>query len=467
MSDFHAAYRSKLVSYEELVSRLRPGDSLSFGTWMGQPHGVMRALAKYGQDIDPLHVFFSPVSDAGEFLKQPNIRCGSSFLGPWERAARRERNNVTYVPTQYTDARKSVRTNRPPDYLLVRVAPMDERGYFNLSLSSSWQDDAIRWHTRNSTGARIVVEVNPHMPRVCGLEQFGNNEIQIDGVDLIVEDDVPLPAYPTAAPTATDRAIAANVAALVEDRATIQLGIGSIPMVIGTLLADRKELGVHTEMFCQAHVDLIEAGSVTNAHKGLYDGLSVGTFALGENRLYRWLADNRAFAMVPVEEVNAVTTLARVRRMTSINSILTIDLTGQACSHCLGAVTYSGLGGAFEFAYGAQLSEGGKSILCLPSRTTLKDGRVVSNIVHPHPAGTRITIPEHCADWVVTEYGAVRLKLLSLDWRAAALISIAHPEVRDDLTRQARDAGLDVARLGQHRQPPAEFFRPALNPVRT
>jgi acyl-CoA hydrolase len=464
MSNPHAAYRSRLVSHEDLISRLRPGDTLAFGTWMGQPHGVLRALAKYGQNVDPLYAFLSPTSDAGEFLKQPNIRCVSGFLGPWERAARRERNNVAYVPTQYTDARKGTRTNRPPDYLLVRVAPMDERGYFNLSLSSSWQHDAIRWHTRNSTGTRVVVEVNPHMPRVCGLEQFGNHEVHVDDVALIVEDDVPLPDYPTAPPTATDRAIAANVAALVEDRATIQLGIGSIPMVIGTLLADRKELGIHTEMFCQAHVDLIEAGCVTNTHKGLYDGVSVGTFALGESRLYRWLAENRSFAMLPVEEVNAVTALARLRRMTSINSILTIDLTGQACSHCLGPVTYSGLGGAFEFAYGAQLSEGGKSILCLPSRTPLRDGRVVSNIVHPHPPGTRITIPEHCADWVVTEYGAVRLKFLNLDWRAAALISIAHPECRDDLTRQACEAGLDVARLGLHRRPPAEFFRPAVGP---
>src|SRR5262245_5859764 len=464
MSNYQEAYRSRLVSHEELISRLRPGDAMVFGTWMGQPHGVMRALAKYGQGVDPLYVFFSPVSDAGEFLTQPNIRCVSSFQGPWERAARRERNNVSYVPTQYTDARKGVRANRPPDYLLVRVAPMDGRGCFNLSLSSSWQQDAIGWHTRQSTGTRIVVEVNPHMPRVCGLKQFGNHEVHIDDVALIVEDDVPLPDYPTAAPTATDRAIAANAAALVEDRATIQLGIGSIPMVIGTLLAGRKELGIHTEMFCQAHVDLIEAGCVTNSHKGLYDGVSVGTFALGEGRLYRWLAENRVFAMLQVAEVDARTTLARAALLANLNSILTIDLTGQACSHCLGALTYSGLGGAFEFAYGAQLSEGGKSILCLPSRTTLRDGRVVSNIVHPHPAGTRITIPEHCVDWVVTEYGAVRLKFLSLPWRAAALISIAHPTVRDELTRQARDAGHDVARLGLDRQPPAEFFRPSAHP---
>src|SRR5262249_622128 len=139
-------------------------------------------------------------------------------------------------------------------------------------------------------------------------------------------------------------------------------------------------------------------------------------------------------------EINAVPMLARVQRMTSINGVLTVDLTGQACAHCLGPQTYSGVGGAFEFAYGAQQSPGGKSILCLPSRTTLRDGRVVSNIVHRHPAGARITIPEHSVDWVVTEYGAVRLKFLSLEWRAAALIDIAHPQFRDELAEQSAAA---------------------------
>ena len=144
--------------------------------------------------------------------------------------------------------------------------------------------------------------------------------------------------------------------------------------------------------------------------------------------------------------------------MTSINSILTIDLSGQACAHCLGPQTYSGMGGAFEFAYGAQLSPGGKSILCLPSRTKLRDGREVSNIVPRHPAGTRITIPEHCVDWVVTEYGAVRLKFLELEWRAAALIELAHPEYRDELAEQVTAAGIDLKLVKTQRRPPEIFF---------
>jgi acyl-CoA hydrolase len=458
MSDFSDAYRRRLITHEELIARLRPGNSLTLGTWMGQPHGLLRALDRLGRGIDPLYVFASPASGYGEFLKQPNVRCLSTFLGPYERAARRERQNVSYTPAQYTHAATSVRANRPPDYVIIRTAPMDDRGAFNLSLSSSWAHDAVHWYARNAPSTQVVVEVNPNMPRVFGLERFGNNEVPIDLVSLIIEDDTPLPDYNTPEPGEVENLIGANVAALVEDRATIQLGIGTIPMVIGRQLAGRKDLGIHTELFCESHLHLIESGSVTNAHKGLYDGVSVGTFALGGDRLYRWLAENRAFAMLPVQEVNAVPVLARVQRMTSINRILTIDLSGQACSHCLGAQTYSGVGGAFEFAYGSQLSPGGKSILCLPSTTRLRDGSEVSNVVARHPAGTRVTIPEHCVDWVVTEFGAVRLKLLSLEWRASALIGIAHPRHRDELTREAIANGLDLSGLARHRPPPEHFF---------
>ena len=461
MTDVHALHSSRLVSYEELISKIRPGDDLVLATWMGQPHGFMRALAKLGSKLDPLYIGSSPASGAGELLMQPNVICFSGFMGPVERMAQRDLHNVFYTPTHYTDVYRALRCGPTPDYLVVRTAPMDERGFLNLSLSSSWTNDALRYLFRNSPKTRIVAETNTYMPRVCGLEQFGNHEIHVSEVHFIVEDNTPLPNYTTGEPNEVERAIAANVAALIEDRATIQFGFGNIPMVIGRLLGSRRELGIHTELFCQSHMDLIEAGCVTNAHKGLYDGVSVGTFALGEDKLYRWLANNKEFAMVPVEEINAIPVLARVQKMTSINSILTIDLTGQACAHCLGNRTYSGLGGAFEFAFGAQHSPGGKSIVCLPSKTKLKDGREVSNILARHDAGVRITLPEHSLDWVVTEYGAVRLKFLNLEWRAKALIGIAHPQFRDELARQAVANGLNLSGLARLRPPPAKYYSTA------
>jgi acyl-CoA hydrolase len=253
------------------------------------------------------------------------------------------------------------------------------------------------------------------------------------------------------------RGIAAHVAALIEDRATLQLGFGTVPMMVGSLLRDRRELGIHTELLCDAHLDLIAAGSVTNQHKGLHDGLTVAAFAAGTEKLWTWIADNPEFAMLPVEEVNRADVLARVNRLVSVNSALTVDLAGQTCAHCLGPRTYSGLGGAFEFTYGAQLSPGGRSIVCLPSTTRLRDGTVVSNVVARHPAGTRITVPEHCIDWVVTEHGAARLKFLATEQRAQALIGIAHPDFRESLARDAA-AGIDLHATDGFPAPPAAFF---------
>jgi acyl-CoA hydrolase len=463
MSNLEQAYRAKLLSPEELIAKMRPGDAVTFGIWLGQALGVMRALAQYGKNIDPLYVSISHATAEGEFLSQPNIRCQSSFLGPSERAARRKHGNVFYVPSQFTDAYHSVRTNRPPDFFVRRVAPMDERGYFNFSLSSSSEYDAIRWYHEHSPDTRIVFEVSRHMPRVPGLQQFGNNELHLSYVDFIVEDDTPLLNFATPAPTEAERAIAENVVRLIDDRATIQLGFGSIPMIIGKMLCGRRDLGIHSEMFCEAHMDLVEAGSISNAYKGLYDGVSVATFALGDSRLVRWVGETPAIAMLPVEEINPVPVVAKVNNFTSIHNGLTVDHSGQVCAHCLGPETYSGLGGAFEFVYGAQHSPGGKSVICLRSTTTLKDGREVSNIVSRYEPGTRITIPEHCVDWIVTEYGAVRLKFLNLEWRAAALTRLAHPRYREQLTKEAIANGLRVDKLSRSRKPPAHFFSEPLS----
>ena len=185
--------------------------------------------------------------------------------------------------------------------------------------------------------------------------------------------------------------------------------------------------------------------------------MSIAAFAAGTTKLWSWVADNPDLALLPVEEVNSAAVLSRVRNMVSVNSALTVDLAGQTCAHCLGPRTYSGLGGAFEFTYGAQLSPGGKSIVCVPSTTRLRDGRVVSNVVARHPAGARITVPEHCIDWVVTEHGAARLKFLATEQRAQALIAITHPDFREQLAEEATET-LDPDACDGHPPPPTAFF---------
>jgi acyl-CoA hydrolase len=458
MRDFEAEYRSKLMTKEELIERFKPGDFLRLGVWYGEPHGVMAALVTRGSDISPLYTFNGFTTSDVQLHNRAGIQGVSGFLSPWDRAAHAAHQNMHYIPTHYTFGTLPIRDALRVDYMVYRVAPMDERGMFNFSLTASGEYRYIPWLKENRPETTIVFEVNPNLPRVFGLDEFGNNELSIDCADIIVEDDSELLDFSTEEASEVEQAIARHIASLIEDRSTVQIGFGTIPMAMGHLLADRRGLGIHSEMFCDAHIDLIEAGAVTNAHKGLYQGVSTATFAAGRPRLHEWLRDNRDVAMLPVEEVNNPSVLARINRLVSVNGALTIDSTGQACAHCLGSRTYSGLGGAFEFTFGAQLSPGGMSFLCVPSTSTLKDGRVVSNIVAEFPAGTRITVPEHTVDWVVTEHGAARLKPLTLEQRARALLEIAHPDFREPLAMSMRDGGVDPDRAEVLPDPPADCF---------
>ena len=457
MTDPRDIYRRKLTTCQELVAGLPHGTSLLLGTWAAQPHGLMRALEERLDGPDPLYVTSHIACGPGGFLARPSVYCATGFFGAYERAARDGAGNVLYYPVQFTAAGEFAQVHQAPDFFVLRVAPMDSRGRFNASLNAGWEYRAALWLAANRPETRIVFEVCPHLPRVHGLAEHGSNELPLEIAHAIVEDSTPPFQLPTPQIDDVARGIAAHVAALIDDRATIQLGFGTVPMMVGSLLHDRRELGIHTELLCDAHVDLIAAGCVTNAHKGLYDGISVAAFAAGTGQLWAWVADNPELAILPVEEINSAAVLARVRNLVSVNSAMTVDLAGQTCSHCLGARTYSGLGGAFEFTYGAQLSPGGRSIVCLPSTTRLRDGRVVSNIVARHPAGTRITVPEHCIDWVVTEHGAARLKFLATEQRAKALIAIAHPDLREQIAKEARE-GMDLDATAGFPEPPAAFF---------
>lgn len=461
MSDVTQEYEAKRISYDDLLAQFAPGTRLQLGVWYGEPYGIIKALNAFEDGPDPLYVHSNIHTAPAEYLNHPNVFSFTNFYGVQERTAHKAHNNVYYTPLHFCDFQRFIRNYEPVDYFCYRAAPMNEHGKFNCSLTASYEYYAIKWIANNHPETKIVLEVNPNLPMVKGLEAFGNNELDLSDVDYIVEDDSPLFCFPDVEPTVIEQRIAEHVAALIDDGATIQLGFGGVPMAVGRLLTKKRGLGIHSEMFCDAHIDLVEAGAVTNANKGVHDGVSVATFALGGPRLQSWVAENDAFAMLPVEEVNRVPVLAGVNKMTGVNALLTIDLSGQATAHCLANTTYSGIGGAFEFAYGCQLSPGGKSIACLPSTATLKDGRVVSNIVLTHPPGTRITMPEHVTDWVVTEHGAAWLKYLNLEQRAEALINIAHPDFRDDLRRQALETGIRLSALDRLPKAPSRYFVPA------
>lgn len=447
MSNAQQQYDQKKMSCAELAQRFQPGNTLSLGVWYGEPYGMINAINELGEAANGLHVACAIATCPSPYMDNPEVSISTGFHGGQERAARKINQYIYYTPGNYCDGLRSAEFGRPADYFIVRVGPMSNSGMFNFSMTCSADYRIVPWLKANRPDTKIVFEVNPKLPYVHGLAEHGNNELSIEFADIIVEDDTALMSYPVPPANEVELKIADNVAELVPDRATVQIGFGTLPMAIGACLKHHKELGIHTEMLCEAHIDLLEAGAATNTHKGLYDGKSIATFALGTERLHEWIADNPEVALIPVEEVNRPDVHPRINKLTSINSVLSVDMTGQTMAHCIGPTTYSGLGGAFEFAYGSQMSPGGKSIVCLPSTTTRSDGTVISNIVPHFALGTRVTTPEHITEWVVTEYGAVHLKFLPLEERARCLIDLAHPDFREDLERQVAEAGINMSKV--------------------
>jgi len=321
------------------------------------------------------------------------------------------------------------------DITFIEVTPMDENGNFNFGTAVTRQKAACE------VAKTVVLEVNPNQPWVYG----GYDEtINISDVDYIVENyEYRIPEFKPAEPTEEDKLIASLLAEQIENGATIQLGVGAIPSVVGKLLISHelKDLGIHSEMFNDSMMDLIEAGVVTGARKTINPCRAVHCFAAGTEKLYKWMNHNPVPAGFPVNYTNDPYIIAQNDKQVAINSTLRIDLRGQVCSESVGTRQISGTGGQLEFTRGAYLSKGGKAFICLHSTRISPEGAMISNIVPVLELGDMVTVPASDVSHIVTEYGIVNLKGLSLWQRAKALISIAHPQFRDKLEQQAQEAG--------------------------
>jgi itaconate CoA-transferase len=344
------------------------------------------------------------------------------FLSPIERALLQRgeaegRVPIEFVPVAFSESSRLLSERVDLDTFVTTVSPMDRNGWFTFGTSNDYATTAAR------SAKRLIVEVNPNMPRM-----FGDSLLHISEVDAIVENDAPLfeAAYPEAA--AEDETIAALVAAMIDDGACIQMGIGTLPNAVCARLAGHRDLGIHTELMTPALASLIQCGAVTNRRKTTYPGRSVFTFAMGDKAFYDFIDDNPSMHSAPVQIVNDPRHIAKNDNVVSVNATLQVDL-GGACNseHMLGR-QYSGSGGQLDFVRGASASKGGKSIIACHS--TAKDG-TVSRIV-PRLEGP-VTTPRNDTHIVATEYGWVDLKGKSLRERAEALIGIAHPRFRDEL----------------------------------
>jgi acyl-CoA hydrolase len=352
------------------------------------------------------------------------IRSVSLFNGPSMRAPVHD-GRADFVPIFLSDVPELFLSGSVPlDVAMVQLSPPDRHGYCSLGTSVDAARAAV------DCARFVIAEINEQMPRT-----HGNTAIHMDRIEAFVHTNRPLSEHPPARETEVESRIGELVADLVEDRATLQMGIGAIPDAVLARLTSKRDLGVHTEMFSDRLVDLIESGAVTNRFKAVHPGRTVTSFVIGSKRLFDFVNDNPMVEFHSCDRTNDTALIRRNPRVTAINSAIQIDLTGQVCADSIGHRIYSGIGGQMDFIRGAALSRGGKPIIALPSTA---GGGKISRIVWELTPGAGVVTTRGHVHWVVTEYGVVNLHGLSIRERAEALISIAHPDFRAELTRDAR-----------------------------
>jgi butyryl-CoA:acetate CoA-transferase len=429
-------YRKKRVSADEAVKVIQSGDWVEF-SWGASYAGLIgEAIARRKEELQDVNL------RGGVLLKPlPFIECdpagehftwNSMHMGGYERKLA-QKGLAYYIPIKYSEVPRYIRENCRTDVVAIQVSPMDAHGNFNFGVSISHYAAAIE------KARAVIVEVNEDMPKVHGGYE---HTVHISKVDYIVEGGHSgLPILPSSAPSDIDKQIADFVLSEIPDGACIQLGIGGMPNALGKMIADSdlKDLGIHTEMLVDGFVDMVEAGRVTGMRKNLDKGRMAYSFAAGTQKLYDFMQDNPSIAAYPVNYTNHPFVASQIDKLISINSAVEIDLSGQVCSESAGPSIISGAGGQLDFVEGAYNSKGGKSFICLPSTFTDKAGKIHSRIKAMMTLGSIITDTRAGVQYIVTEYGKVNLKGMSSWQRAEALISIAHPDFRDDLIAEAKE----------------------------
>jgi len=417
----------KLVSAPEAVAPIASGETVFVHSVAAAPQTLVAALAARAPELRGVEVVHLHTEGAAPYAAPgmgASFHTSALFVGPNMRDAVAS-GEADYVPIFLSEVPALFRSGRVPvDTALVQVSPPDRHGFCTLGTSVDVSRAAV------ATARRVIAEINPRMPR-----SHGDGLVHVDRIALGVEVDYPLPERPPAAPGEIELGIGRHVASLVEDGATLQLGIGGIPDAVLAALGGHRDLGIHSEMFSDGVVDLVQRGVITGAYKRAHPGKVVGAFVLGTRRLYDFLDDNPQIAMLAVDYVNDTSVIRRNPKVTAINSAIEIDLTGQVVADSIGTRQFSGVGGQMDFIRGASLSPGGKPIIALPSETRTGESRIVGLI---KPGAGVVTTRAH-VHWVVTEQGIANLYGMSLRERARALIGIAHPRHREALEAAARE----------------------------
>lgn len=434
--DFKELFNQKLVTPQEAANTITSHSWVDYGWTVNTPVAVDAAIAKRLNDLEDVNFRGGILMWVPEIFKIDNpadhITWNSWHMSGIERKAVAE-GFCFYAPIRYSELPRYYRDSQtPPDVAIFQVAPMDEHGYFNFGPSASHLSAVCE---RAKT---IIVEVNENMPRCLGGFEEG---IHISKVDMIVKGDNPSIAEMGGAAAATDvdKAVAKLIVDEIPDGACLQLGIGGMPNAVGSLIAesDLKDLGVHTEMYVDAFVDIAKAGKITGLKKNIDKGRQTYAFAAGTKKLYDFLDNNPECMSAPVNYTNDIRSISALDNFMSINNAVNIDLFGQVNAESAGIKNISGAGGQLDFVLGAYLSKGGKSFICCSSTFTTKSGELKSRILPTLEPGSIVTDTRANVHYIVTEYGKVNLKGLSAWQRCEALISIAHPQFRDELIKEA------------------------------
>ena len=424
------------LSADEAAALVRPRDVLAMPLGPGQPPALLEALGRR-TDWEDLRVSGALLTVLTDLFNHPNVHYLSGFFGPLDRMLRDAGANIGFAPADFRRFTPLLEA-LAPRLMITAAAPPGADGRLSLSLHAGASVDEM--HRCAADPERVLmVEVSEQFPRTYGLGEH-RHSLALDEVDVLIESDTAPITTEDPPPTDVDRAIAEHVRAYVPDGATLQTGIGAVPSMVATLLADGDggDYGIHSEMFTTGLMCLQRAGKVTN-QKGTYDGVSVATFAAGSRELYDWLHENREVAFLPVDLVNSPEAIRRNRAMVTMNAAMAIDVHGQVIADTIGAVQYSGIGGHEDFVSGPALDVDDRSLLCLPSTITA-GGELRSRIVPWFDAGAVITTPRHQVDVIVTEHGAAELQGKTVHQRGQALAAIAHPQFRDGLLEAAERA---------------------------
>lgn len=427
----HDLYQQKLAPAAEAIRHVRDGDLIIVPTGVGEPPALLTALSEQRLDFQDVKVAQILAMRKYAYIDPTttqHVRHVALFFGGATRAGGQE-GWIDFIPNYFSEIPAQIERGQiPADVVFSMASPMDAHGYFALSLGADYTMAAV------ARARAVVLEVNPNVPFT-----YGNCHVHISQVAALVESSDPVleVGLPTIGPV--QQAIGKHVADLIDDGSTLQIGYGGIPDAVVMQLTEKRDLGIHTEMLGDGILKLIESGAVTNRRKNYLPGKTVATFALGSNKLYRFMDRNPGVEIHPVDFTNDPSQAGRNDKLIAINATLQIDLLGQCGSESLGHAPFSGTGGQSDFVRAANRSRGGKAFIVLPS--TAK-GDTVSRIVPSLSPGTHVSTSKNDINYVVTEYGIAQLRGKSAKQRAQELIAIAHPDFRAELTEQARRSKL-------------------------